>query len=210
MFEIALVFIAAYFLGSVPTAYIIAKMIMNIDIREKGSGNVGATNALRVMGKRYGALVLACDFLKAFAAASIGEYFFGQTIGLIAALIAIAGHIFPLWLKFKGGKGVAAGLGGLTAVFPLPMLFVLVVWLVVVLLSGYVSLGSVCAAIFFEIYLLALPFDTLHIILLTPMVILIIYEHRVNIRRIIRGEEHSFRKKSALLSKNKRNDEEKS
>lgn len=203
---LAVVFcIIAYFLGSIPTAYIVAKLALGIDIRDYGSGNVGSTNALRVMGKKGGAIVLICDFLKAFIAAMLAKHFCGELVGLAAAIIAIIGHIFPVWLKFKGGKGVAAGLGGLVAILPVMMIFILIIWAVVVFLTGYVSLGSIVAALAVEVYLLVMGYDIWYMILTLPIVILIIYSHRSNLKRILNHQENRFRRGKEWWTKSKNN-----
>ena len=147
--------IAAYLLGSIPTGYLVARA-RGIDIRSVGSGNIGATNVFRILGKSAGIFVLLVDFLKGFLAcwmvARIAGQFFESTpsqkdyLALTSGLAAILGHNYTCWLKFKGGKGIATSAGVLAALFPKVFLIGLALWLLVFLVSRYVSLASIVAA----------------------------------------------------------------
>lgn len=195
--------IISYLIGSVPTAYLFGKLFRGIDIRNFGSGNVGATNAWRVLGKKIGALVLLIDLLKgALPVVLVADFFLSrgvdispETFRLILALSCISGHNWTIFLKFKGGKGVATTLGvliGLSFVtddFAKIFGLVIFVWLVVFLISRMVSLASVSAGISFPVWSLIfkMPYAILLFSFLTAVLILL--RHRSNLRRIIRGEE---------------------
>jgi len=148
-----LIVIVSYLLGSIPSGYLIAKS-HGIDIRQHGSKNIGATNVLRVMGKKWGYLVFFCDALKGFVSVKVGFSLagsFGATVtlaGLVAALCCILGHNHPVWLGFKGGKGVATSAGVVIALFPVVIVLLAgIVWLLVFLLGRYVSLASISTAV---------------------------------------------------------------
>ena len=192
--------VVAYLIGSVPTAYLVAKRVRGIDIREHGSGNIGATNVFRTMGKKWGALVLAADVLKGWIVVVI----LAPTAGafpevssplrqLLFGAAAIAGHTWTPWLKLKGGKGIATSAGALIGIFPLASLIVIAIWAVCFLIWRYVSLASIAAAASFPIMLLILhrEIDSFGIIFLISVLLsgLLIYNHRSNIERLRRGEE---------------------
>lgn len=183
------VYLFAYLLGSIPSAYIVAKMILGIDIRDYGSGNVGSTNALRVIGKKGALIVFGIDVLKGFLAALLGLYIGGPIMGLIAGSIAMLGHIYPFWLGFKGGKGIATGLGALLPIIPHITLFALLIWFVVLLATGYVSLGSVAAILVVELMLIIRGYEWPYIVIVALLALLIIMRHWGNLRRILRREE---------------------
>src|SRR5438132_8423532 len=153
MFTLAIVLVVSYLLGSIPFGYL-AGEIAGVDIRETGSGNIGATNVLRVLGKPYGYAVFVLDFLKGLGAVKISvlittrvrpEWGSPEIFGIIAAASAVVGHCFPLWLKFRGGKGVATSAGALFALMPLAMLIGVAIWILIFWLTRYVSLASVIA-----------------------------------------------------------------
>jgi glycerol-3-phosphate acyltransferase PlsY len=188
----ALTAIASYFLGSIPTGYLAAKS-RGIDIRSVGSGNIGATNVFRTLGKTAGVTVLLIDAFKGFAAArwiAFGPDAPSETHAMIAGLFAILGHNYTCWLKFKGGKGIATSTGVLLALSPAGAGIAIATFLVVLALGKYVSLGSICAA-------LILPFavwfthGTPRMIALTAFFgAMAIYKHRANIQRLIAGTEN--------------------
>jgi len=206
----SLVVVLSYLLGSIPSGVLAGRMA-GVDIRKEGSGNIGATNVFRILGKKAGTAVLFCDALKGWLAVSvIAELValgFGpptlsleaapgrQGLQLAAGVAAIVGHNFTCWLRFKGGKGVATSGGVLIAWLPLPFLVVLSVWILVFAISRYVSLASVVTAI-------ALPFATWQLNGQPPLVIITsllsamaIYKHRSNIARLLNGTENRFGRK---------------
>lgn len=136
----------AYLIGSIPTAYVVGRFVYGFDIRKRGSGNVGATNALRTMGTVPGLVVLAVDALKGVIAVWLGQVAGGPWLAAVTALAAIIGHSWSLFLEFQGGKGVATTAGAVLAMAPAVVLWAGLLWLVIVVLSRYVSLGSIIAA----------------------------------------------------------------
>jgi glycerol-3-phosphate acyltransferase PlsY len=192
----------AYLLGSVPCGYLLVRIFRHQDIRATGSGNIGATNVARSGAKGLGLLTLVLDVLKGFFAVVIAQhiaesYGFPQAydVAVAAGLAAVLGHCFPVWLGFRGGKGVATALGVFFALVPLTTVFyVLGVFLVIVVFTRYVSLASIIAAALFPIF--ALP----HAPARTPIVIagyiliplIVIVKHSQNIRRLLSGTENRF------------------
>lgn len=186
----------SYLLGSIPFGYILVRVFRGEDIRRTGSGNIGATNVAR-SSPALGVLTLVLDALKGLAAVVIAKGLFpGQTrLAFVAALFAVLGHLFPVWLKFKGGKGVATGLGAFVLLTPKAMLVMIVVFAAALLVFRYVSLGSIIAVTLFP--WLAWVLDgyreqpqTLAIMAGTS--ILIIAKHHQNIRRLLAGSETRF------------------
>jgi glycerol-3-phosphate acyltransferase PlsY len=151
---IALFALAAYLLGSVSTGLVLTRLFSKIDLRAGGSGNIGATNVTRLLGRKFGVLTLLGDMLKGFLPVYIGTLLFPDTQGgtnymilSIFGLAAFLGHLFPVYIKFKGGKGVATGFGVFACLAPAPLILALVLFVIIVAVSRYVSLGSLSAAI---------------------------------------------------------------
>jgi glycerol-3-phosphate acyltransferase PlsY len=206
--------LGAYLVGSVPFAYLIAKAVRGIDIREVGSGNVGATNVGRALGRKWGILVFALDVLKGFlptlaalllhhapalALRSLGEG--GLPLGVaLTGFAAIAGHNWPIFLKFKGGKGMATSCGVFLAVFPLGLLVAMGVWAATVALTRYISVGSMVAAAALLGCALLLQHDPFGAgkfltALAAVAAVLSIVRHRANIRRLVQGTENRIGRK---------------
>lgn len=191
--------ILAYLAGSIPTAVWYGKIFHGIDVRQHGSGNAGATNSLRTLGKKAGIIVLIVDFLKGFLAVKSAILFSTETdnsLSLIMGLAVIAGHIFPIFAQFRGGKGVATAMGVLVATFPWAALGCMVVFMIIVFATKYVSLSSILGALAFPIQLTfnlwgdnadryAIGFAWLIFIILAVM-------HRQNIQRLLKGTESKF------------------
>ena len=189
--------VAAYLLGSIPTGFLVGQA-RGIDIRTVGSGNIGATNALRVLGKPAGILVFLIDTLKGWlAVAVLAPWLAGAetevVFRVIAAIGAVLGHNYTCWLKFKGGKGIATSAGVLLALVPWALLIIFTAFVVVLLLTRYVSAGSIAASA-------ALPpatWLTTHNLLFTAvtgaMTVLAIYKHKANIQRLLAGTESRLR-----------------
>jgi glycerol-3-phosphate acyltransferase PlsY len=188
MTEIGVV-IVAYLLGSIPFAYL-AGRTRGIDIRTVGSKNVGASNVFRELGKGIGIAVMALDIAKGLVAVLIADALTSSPWPLIAAAAAILGHVFPVWLRFKGGKGVAVAGGAVIGLAPLPALIVLVLWIVIVATTRYVSVGSIVgAAVFpFLVFAFGAPWPTVVFAFLAA--VMVILRHRTNIRRLAHGQEH--------------------
>lgn len=185
----------AYLLGAVPTGYIIVKIIKGVDIREIGSGNIGATNVKRALGTAWFFIVLFLDAMKGFVPVFLANYFFGETmpyLPIIAGAFAIIGHTFTLFLKFKGGKGVATALGVFLGLAPFSVLSSFAVFFILLMFFGYISLGSIAAAgllpVFIFIYGEGIPVLMLAVV----MAAFIIYKHKDNITRLMQGTENKF------------------
>ena len=147
MASVLLVCLASYLLGSIPNGLVFGKLIWHVDLREYGSHNIGATNAWRTLGKGPGFLIFLLDFLKGALSVGLAEVFAPlPLVMVIAGILAIVGHSCSLFLHFKGGKGVATGLGVIAMLMPLPSFIVFLVWLAIVMVTKYVSLGSCIAA----------------------------------------------------------------
>lgn len=186
------VVVFAYVLGSVPTGYVLAKL-SGVDIRQVGSGNVGATNVARAVGKGQGALTLLGDVAKGMVPVAVGLHL-GLPASAIAAVAAAAflGHLYPLFLKFRGGKGVATGLGSLLMLAPVATLLMVVVFALVVYLTRLVSLSSMVAAGFAPL-LLWMFFQPGEIVVLGAfLAAMIVWRHRGNIQRLRAGTEPRF------------------
>lgn len=199
--------IIAYLIGSVPTAVWLGKRFYNVDVREYGSGNAGATNTFRVLGKKAGSTVMAIDIFKGWLATSlayaliqfnvvsIDEFLLYKIIfyKLIFGSLAIIGHIFPIYIGFKGGKGVATLLGMMLAVDAPITLICLGVFVFVLLLSKYVSLGSLLATLSFPLLLLVprfKPDDPILIVYGFLMFLVVVFTHQKNIVKLLHGEEN--------------------
>ena len=185
--DIFVIGIICYLMGSIPFGFLLTKIFLNKDIREIGSGNIGATNALRTGNKFIGYATLTLDILKAVIPVLFIKFNFSEYV-YIASLCAFLGHVFPVWLKFKGGKGVATYLGILFALKISFGLIFIITWLIVFALSKFSSLSSLAASISIPIYLLVLTqFD--QVIFFTIMFVLIFFTHRENIKRLKNKEE---------------------
>lgn len=196
---IIIVIVLAYLLGSIPASVWIGKMIHGIDVREHGSGNAGTANTIRVLGWKTGIPVLIIDLAKGWTAAMLPHFFHIADPGsalltnlqIVAGVIAITGHIFPVFAGFRGGKGVATVFGVLLAIQPLLTICCLGVFLGVILLTGIVSVSSMSAGIAFPV-LLFLFFDTPSVIFKVFSVLVaiaLLITHRKNIGRLLKGEE---------------------
>jgi acyl phosphate:glycerol-3-phosphate acyltransferase len=187
--------VLGYFLGSIPFGYILVRIFRGQDVRQIGSGNIGATNVAR-SSPMLGVLTLLLDACKGFMAVYLTSRFFaGQpSLLLIAALFAVIGHLYPMWLRFKGGKGVATGLGAFLLLTPKALLLMVGIFVVIVMASRYVSLGSITAVALFP--LLAFFLDgyraTYALCIMTACSALIILKHAKNIRRLCDGTESRF------------------
>lgn len=226
MVALVVVVIISYLIGSIPTSLWMGKLVKGIDIRNHGSGNAGATNTFRVLGWKPGVGVLAIDFMKGFTAAwwvsNLAYIIASGPISIIpvwnlntflmitCGIFAVIGHMFPLYAKFDGGKGMAAATGMLVAIEPLAVGITLVIFLVVMFTSRYVSLASLIAAFSYPLTLLVERFifgvrvDGSVLILAAFIALFIIYMHRSNIKRLKNGTENkisSFKPAQGWLNK---------
>lgn len=195
-----LVVVISYFIGNFAPSYFMGKIVKNIDIREHGSGNAGATNALRVLGTGAGVIVFIFDILKSVLAVHLGLWLTGSTLGgMLAGGMVVIGHNWPVVLGFKGGKGIASSLGLILALFPEVGLILIAVGAGVILVTRYVSLGSISAVILCPILLIFFgePWGIWLIALILAFIA--IFRHKDNIIRLKNGTENriSFSRKQA-------------
>ena len=194
----------AYLLGSIPTSIIVGRLFFGKDIREHGSGNAGASNVFRVFGGTAGLSVVAGDIGKGAAAVLIAGLFPAPeaispaVVGFVAGVAAIVGHIWTIFARFKGGKGVATAGGVLLALYPVSFAGAFAVFLMGLVLSGYTSLGSILAALSFPLIMAGVVTSGLYDVplflryLSILLALLILFTHRSNFRRLVRGEENRF------------------
>lgn len=221
MLNLFVIIVLSYFVGAIPTGILISKAVSKIDIRAHGSGNMGGTNVLRVLGWQYGLLVILLDAVKgAFAVLLISRLYLGNfpfphstplddftLVQIIAGLAAMVGHIWTVFAGFKGGKGIATGLGMLIVLTTTDLLIGLGVFIIIVSISRYVSLGSIIAtssipiAMFIRENVFSANITGYHTLLpfLILVALLALFTHRANIRRLFNGTEHkiSLKKKPA-------------
>jgi glycerol-3-phosphate acyltransferase PlsY len=208
MVTLAVLLVGSYLLGSIPFGYL-AGRLEGIDIRQAGSGNVGATNVVRVLGKRYGYPVFALDVLKGLGAVKIAmlmapglppEWNSPEIFGILAAMSSVLGHLYPPWLEFKGGKGVATSAGALLALTPVGTLIGVAIWIIVFWLTRYVSLASIIAAVVLPIVILVFSSQDQNkgkplFYSSACVAAVIIWRHRSNLSRLMRGTEPRFTRK---------------
>ena len=198
------VVVISYLLGATPSGYLVG-MACGIDVRTAGSGNIGATNVVRVLGRNAGAVVLAADALKGFVAARwvplLALYLFPspgtlrEHLALVAGVAAILGHIYTFWLYFKGGKGIATSGGVVLAWAPLACLTALALWGMVLTMSKYVSLASIAAAIILPFAVWFWNGSTTMTLAMTGLSLLAIYKHKANIQSLLKGQESRIGKR---------------
>ncbi len=209
-----LLIVLAYLIGSIPTAVWVSKWVFGFDIREYGSGNAGATNTFRVLGKKWGIFVMLVDMLKGVIASFlylllpyyIQNEFMRVNLMVGLGLAAVLGHIFPIWAKFKGGKGVASLFGMVLAIQPLVALCVVAIFVLVLFLTRYVSLSSILASIAFPVLILVIfneP-EPLYSIFAIAVALMVILTHQKNINRLIKGNES----KANILKKRNADEDE--
>ena len=189
--KILLVILVSYILGSIPFGYIIAK-IKGVDITKLGSGNIGATNVGRFLGKPYFFIVLFLDAIKGFIPTILFKLLFGLEYGILAGLFSVIGHSYSIFMKFKGGKGVATGLGVSIALIPIETIIGFGVWFLVLMIFKIMSLASIISAVSVFIVVLFLEKSSLIKIVCGIIAVLIVLRHKSNIERIIKGTEPKF------------------
>ncbi len=220
MYLLSLIIILSYIVGSIPTGLIVTRFVKGIDIRTVGSGNIGSTNAMRVLGWKWGLVVQIGDLLKGLIAVMLiahlqyGDFPFNNRtpfeeftiVQIIAGVSAVLGHIFPVFLNFKGGKGINTAAGMLVGIAPIDISIAVGVFVLVLLATGYVSLGSISAATAFPTTMF-LRFNVFHvdipsyhtlIFFSIGIALLLIFAHRTNIKRLISGTENRFHKLKVL------------
>lgn len=208
LFALLLITVLSYLIGSIPFGYL-AGRLAGIDIRKHGSGNIGATNVLRVLGKKWGYGVFFADAFKGFFAVRLALFIasrvpetagYTEFYAILAAAICVAGHSFPVWLRFKGGKGVATSAGALFGVVPIAAFAIFIVWMIVFETTRYVSLASIMAASALPIAVAVLVWinTTEGMVLFyfsLAMTLLVVWRHRSNISRLLKGTEPRFARK---------------
>lgn len=193
-----LTILLSYLIGCFSSAYVLGKMSKNIDIRSYGSGNLGTTNALRVLGKKMGVITLILDILKGIIAVLMGNVILGTNGSLLAGIFVVLGHNFPIFLRFKGGKGVATSLGVLFLLNWKAGLICLVIGVIIILSTRYVSLGSITASIMAP-FAMTLTTDSNNKYLYVTtwiLAVLSILRHKSNILRLCKGEENKLGNKN--------------
>ena len=195
-----IVLLSAYLIGGIPFGYLLVKLTTGRDVREFGSGNIGATNVLRTTGRGIGVATLLLDILKGAAAVWLADRFtHGSVLWMSAAALAVMlGHAFPVFLKFKGGKAVTSFVGAFAYLAPVPLLSVAVLFVAVVAMTRYISLGSIVGAGFFPLFVWLIQRPAWPVIAASLVAgAFIIWRHRANIGRLRAGTEHAFRFGSA-------------
>ncbi|ADO76941.1 glycerol-3-phosphate 1-O-acyltransferase PlsY [Halanaerobium praevalens] len=183
----------SYLIGSIPSGFLLTKYVMRKDVRQYGSGNIGATNVARVMGLKSGILVAIFDILKGYLGVLVGQLIIGNSLSiaiLLVAVTAIAGHDWSIFLGFSGGKGVATTFGVILRLYPLAFLIYALIWLLLVLTTRYVSLGSIIGSMSLPLTLYFSSYDSKNIFFAALLSIFVMYTHRENIKRLLKGEEN--------------------
>lgn len=199
MYEVILM-ILAYLIGSIPTAVWVSKYFFNIDIRNFGSGNAGATNTFRVLGAKAGSFVFAVDMLKGYVAVDLA-YFISKyqadnialtNFQVLLGIAAVVGHIFPIWAEFKGGKGIATLFGMILAIQPLVAACLILVFVLMLFLTRYVSLSSITASIAFPvmIFFVFKEPEVMYRVFALATAIMVVLTHHKNINRLLAGNEN--------------------
>ncbi len=200
-FSLPVALLCSYLIGAIPFGLLFSRA-MGKDVRREGSGNIGATNVNRVLGKKLGVLTLLCDVAKGFVPVYLTALLWSQTDNrdffiALCGLATVLGHMFPVYLGFKGGKGVATALGVFLFFSPLSILFALFVFIAVVAGSGFVSAGSLAASGLIPLFIWSLGGTPFTVLIALVITMLIWVKHSSNIRRILRGEETSWKKKES-------------
>ena len=192
--------VASYLIGAIPFGLLVGK-VAGVDVREHGSKNIGATNVNRLLGKKLGIITLLLDVLKGFVPIALATLMLGDAPHAViyacgCGVLAVVGHMFPVYLGFKGGKGVATGLGVFLFLSPVAIAISVLVFLAVVVFSGFVSAGSLAAAGLFPLWLYLLESSQTLIITAFIIAVLIWFKHHENIGRLVRGEEKTWKNKA--------------
>lgn len=196
----ALALVVSYFLGAIPTSYLVARGIARIDLREHGSRNLGATNLYRVLGWRYALPVGLFDIAKGtIPVVLVAPIASPSTLfAVLCGLAAVVGHVFSVFVRFKGGKGVATAAGVVLGLTPLPLAVAFVVWATLVWLTGYVSLGSIAGALLLPVTVFLLhPDERALAWVYAGIAAFVVWAHRANIRRLLAGTENRFGRRAA-------------
>ncbi len=180
----------AYLAGSIPFGLVVGKLFFGVDVRQHGSGNVGTTNVFRVLGKKAGVAVLICDMLKGFVPAAVAAALFDPWFAIFIAAAPVVGHIYSIFLKGRGGKGIATGAGVVLALVPVVFAVCLVVWILLLLTTRFVSVASLTAAVLVPVLTIALSEPLPYEIAGVLVALIVWWAHRGNIQRLLAGEEN--------------------
>ena len=194
LLSILIVIVAGYLLGSISTGVVLSRLFAKTDIRSQGSGNAGTTNMLRVLGRKMALLTFIGDMLKGIIAVFIGKWLIGgELCGLLGVVGAVLGHYYPLYFGFKGGKGIATSFGSLLFVFPVQALLAFAVFLILVAVTHYVSVGSIAAAITLPLLIVITRFQEPTLWIITVCIgASVIWRHRANIKRLMTHTENKL------------------
>ena len=191
--ELLLWILGAYLIGSIPTGYLLGKAY-GIDVRQEGSGNIGATNLYRTVGRKVGIYTLIGDCLKGFLPVLVASYLgYQENVQALIALAAVCGLVFSVFMRFKGGKGVATALGVFLALNPIAVLGALVAFVLCVVVWRYISLGSIVAAAVMPVMIYLRPHGTPLLIATALIAVIVILKHHANISRLVAGTESKFK-----------------
>jgi len=223
--NLIIIIVLSYLVGSIPSAIIVSKRVFGFDIRERGSGNMGSTNAIRILGWKWGLFVQAADILKGVLPVVIFANLLGRDIQIIfggffehitivrmiAGVSAVAGHVWSVFAGFRGGKGINTTAGMLIAILPIDVIISIGIFIIAVLFSGYISLGSISAAIAIPLSMI-FRYNILRdyrpgyqslLYFSIGLAVLILYTHRANIKRLLKGTENRFSKLQIIKCKSK-------
>lgn len=194
LLSILIVIVAGYLLGSISTGVVLSRLFAKTDIRSQGSGNAGTTNMLRVLGRRMALFTFIGDMLKGIIAVFIGKWLIGGELGgLLGVVGAVLGHYYPLYFGFKGGKGIATSFGSLLFVFPVQALLAFAVFLILVAVTHYVSVGSIAAAITLPLLIVITHFQEPTLWIITVCIgASVVWRHRANIKRLMNHTENKL------------------
>ena len=194
LLSILIVIVAGYLLGSISTGVVLSRLFAKTDIRSQGSGNAGTTNMLRVLGRKMALLTFIGDMLKGIIAVFIGKWLIGGELGgLLGVVGAVLGHYYPLYFGFKGGKGIATSFGSLLFVFPVQALLAFAVFLILVAVTHYVSVGSIAAAITLPLLIVITHFQEPTLWIITVCIgASVVWRHRANIQRLMNHSENTL------------------
>ena len=194
LLSILIVIVAGYLLGSISTGVVLSRLFAKTDIRSQGSGNAGTTNMLRVLGRKMALLTFIGDMLKGIIAVFIGKWLIGGELGgLLGVVGAVLGHYYPLYFGFKGGKGIATSFGSLLFVFPVQALLAFAVFLILVAVTHYVSVGSIAAAITLPLLIVITRLQEPTLWIITVCIgASVVWRHRANIKRLMNHTENKL------------------
>ncbi len=194
LLSILIVIVAGYLLGSISTGVVLSRLFAKTDIRSQGSGNAGTTNMLRVLGRKMALLTFIGDMLKGIIAVFIGKWLIGGELGgLLGVVGAVLGHYYPLYFGFKGGKGIATSFGSLLFVFPVQALLAFAVFLILVAVTHYISVGSIAAAITLPLLIVITRFQEPTLWIITVCIgASVVWRHRANIKRLMNHTENKL------------------